>query len=182
MTDALPAAHCHTGTNKKSCHVSHFGGKQWIISRSTGVLLLINGSPTEVVDSLKYLATTSSSGLDREANIGFILMNALQRMFFLRQGEKSGPQRKIPVQFYRGVIDTVPCLSLTVWYGGTTRDQKKRLDRVVKNAQRIIASELYPYFVLINVRFSLPSLQTSTLVLKPTFHAKKLRRVRLIIA
>ena len=104
--------------------------------------LLINGSPIEIVVSFKFLATTISSGLDWEANIISILKKARKRMYFLRKLKKFGLRRKILLQFYRAVIESALCFSLSVWFGSTTKDQQKHLSRVVKNAERIIGCEL----------------------------------------
>ena len=40
-------------------------------------------------------------------------------------------------KFYRAVIESVLTLSITVWYGSTTVDAKKRLQRIVKTAETI---------------------------------------------
>ena len=63
-------------------------------------------------------------------------------MYFLRQLKKFGLRREILVQFYRAVIENVLRFSLTVWYGSTTEDQRRRLNRVVRNAGRIVGCEL----------------------------------------
>ena len=86
--------------------------------------------------------TIISSGLDWEMNIDSTLKKAQRRMYFLRQLKKFGLRREILVQFYRAVIENVLCFSLTVWYGSTTEDQRRRLNRVVRNAGRIVGCEL----------------------------------------
>ena len=37
--------------------------------------------------------------------------------------------------------ESVLCLSLTVWYGSATKDQRRRLNRVVRNAGRNVGCE-----------------------------------------
>ena len=63
------------------------------------VPLLIDGSPTELVDCFKFLGTIISSGLDLEANINSTLKEAQRRMYFLRQLKKIGFLHEILVQF-----------------------------------------------------------------------------------
>ena len=109
------------------------------------VPLLIDGSSMEIVDTYKFLGTIISSGLDWEENINYILKKTQQRMYFLRQLKKFGLRREILVQFYIAVIESVLCFSLTVWYGSTTKDQRRRLNRVVRNAGRIVGCELPPW-------------------------------------
>ena len=106
------------------------------------VPLLIDGSPTEIVDSFKFLGTIISSGLDWEAHIHSTLKRAQQKMYSLRQLKKFGLRRKIFVQFYGAVIESVLCFSLTVWCGSTTKDQRRQLNRVVRNAGRIVGCDL----------------------------------------
>ena len=88
--------------------------------------LLINGSPIEIVVSFKFLATTISSGLDWEANIISILKKARKRMYFLRKLKKFCLRRKILLQFYRAVIESVLCFSLSV--SGLAAPSKTRRD------------------------------------------------------
>ena len=110
--------------------------------KSRSAPLLINGSLIEIVGSFKFLGTTISSGCDRKANINSTLQKAQQRMYFLRQPKKFGLLCEILLQFYRAVIESVLCFSLSVWFSNTTKDQRRRLSRVVKNAGRIIECEL----------------------------------------
>ena len=63
-------------------------------------------------------------------------------MYFLRQLKKLGLVREVLLQFYRAVIESVLCFSLSAWFGSTTKDQRRRLSRVVKNAGLIIECEL----------------------------------------
>ena len=65
--------------------------------KSPVVPLLVDASPTEVVDSFKPLGTVISSGLDWEASINSTLKKAQRRMQFLRQLKKFGQRRKILV-------------------------------------------------------------------------------------
>ena len=105
------------------------------------VPLLIDGSPIEIVDSFKFLGTIISSGLDWKVNVDSTLKKAQQEMYSLRQLKKFGLRREILVQFYRAVIERVLCFSQTVWYG-STKDQRRRLNRVVRNAGKIVGCEL----------------------------------------
>ena len=64
-------------------------------------------------------------------------------MYFLRQLKKFSPRGEILIQFYRAVIESVLCVSFPIWYGSTTQDQKRRLNRVIiSNAGRMFGREL----------------------------------------
>ena len=110
--------------------------------KSPVVPLLIDGSPIEIVNSFKFFGTIISSGLDWEANIDSTLKKTQQRIYFLHQLKKFGLWSEILVQFYRAVMESVLCFLLTVWYGSTTKNQRRRPSRVVRNAGRIDGCEL----------------------------------------
>ena len=50
----------------------------------------------------------------------------------------------VMTHFYRSVIESVLTFSLLVWYGNTTVQDRTRLERVVRQAARIIGSSLPP--------------------------------------
>ena len=68
-------------------------------------------------------------------------------------------RRKILIQFYRAVIESVPCFSLPIWYGRTTQDQNRRLNRVIRNAGRIVGRELPSLEEIFTKRFQCRQIQ-----------------------
>ena len=104
-------------------------------------MLHSNGSLAEIVDSFQFLGTVICSGLDWETNTNSALKKAQQRMYFLRQLKKSGPGCEILIQFYGAAIESVLCFSLSVWHDSTTWDRKRRVNRVIRNAGRIVFSK-----------------------------------------
>ena len=46
--------------------------------------------------------------------------------------------------FYRSTIESVLAFSITVWYAGSTVADRKRLQRVIKSAEKTIGSPLHP--------------------------------------
>ena len=106
--------------------------------------LVINGDVIEQVDSFKFLGTTISHDLKWEDNITTCVKKAQQRLFFLRRLKKFGLCRKILELFYRSTIESILTFSIAVWYGTSTQQQRKKLDRVVRTASRIVGTELTP--------------------------------------
>ena len=86
-------------------------------------------------------------------NTNSILTKAQQRMYFIRQLMKFSLRREILIQFYRAVIESVLCFSLPVWYGSTTQDQKRCLNRVVSNVGESLGASC-----LLRWRYSLSGL------------------------
>ena len=82
-----------------------------------------------------------SSDLGWENNTDAVVKKAQQRMFFLRRLKKFGLKRQILVQFYRSAIERILAFSICVWFGGISRCQRSRLDRVVKTASKMFGTE-----------------------------------------
>ena len=76
--------------------------------------LTINGAVINTVDCFKFLGTTISNTLGRNANVEVTVKKAQQRLFFLRQLKKFGLRREILIQFYDSVVESVLTFSLCV--------------------------------------------------------------------
>ena len=113
-------------------------------NRASVTPLMIGGQEVEMVDSFKFLGTTISSSLTWEENTTAIVKKAHQRIYFLRRLRKFGVSQEILVSFYRALIESILTFSITVWYGGLSQEDKNRLDRVVKTAEKIIGCKLPP--------------------------------------
>ncbi len=67
------------------------------------------------------------------------LKMAQQRLYFLRQLKKFNlPQE----QFYSAIIESVLCMSISVWFSSATKSDLRTLQRVVRTAERIIGTTL----------------------------------------
>ncbi|XP_059810120.1 uncharacterized protein LOC132383230 isoform X1 [Hypanus sabinus] len=64
------------------------------------------------------------------------------RMYFLRLLRKYGLPQELLLQFYTAVIESVLCTSITVWFGAATKQDRTRLQRTVRTAERIIGASL----------------------------------------
>ena len=78
------------------------------------------------------------------AHVTHCVTKAQQRMFFLRRLRSFGVGQRIMTKFYRAVIESVLTLSITVWYGRASADDRRLLNRVVKTASRIIGVDMPP--------------------------------------
>ncbi len=82
-----------------------------------------------------------------------IVKKAQQRLYFLRQLRKFNLPQDLLIQFYSAIIESVLCMSLTVWFSSATKSDLRRLWKVVRTAERIIGTtlpslqELYLYRV-----------------------------------
>ena len=100
--------------------------------------LTINGEHVEQVRSFKFLGTTISEDLKWECHVTGSVKKANQRIFFLRQLRKFRVNQSILLNFYRATIESILAFSITVWYSGLSEADKKHINRVMKNAGKII--------------------------------------------
>ena len=100
--------------------------------------LTINGENVEQVKSFKFLGTTISEDLKWECHVTGSIKKANQRIFFLRQLKKFRVNQNILLNFYRATIESILAFSITVWFSGLSVADKKHINRVMKNAGRII--------------------------------------------
>ena len=63
-------------------------------------------------------------------------------MFFLRQLRKFGVNRKILIQFYRAVTESVLTFWISIWYGSVSVHDPKLLDGLVRVAWKLTGCEL----------------------------------------
>ncbi|XP_070180310.1 muscarinic acetylcholine receptor DM1-like [Littorina saxatilis] len=99
--------------------------------------LEINGEAVEQVSSFKFLGTLISEDLKWDGNTKSIIKKCQQRLHFLRQLRKFRMSQQIMAQFYRAVVETTLCFSITVWYGSTTEKEKQLLESIVRTASKI---------------------------------------------
>ncbi|XP_078001064.1 uncharacterized protein LOC144453614 [Glandiceps talaboti] len=106
------------------------------------VPLVINNSEVEIVQYFKFLGVYLSADLKWEINTDHIVKKAQKRLFFLRRLRSFRVSQGLLIKFYRAVVESVLTLSIIVWRGNATVDDRKRLNRIVNNASSIIGCQL----------------------------------------
>ncbi len=104
--------------------------------------LMISGTPVERVSSFKYLGVNISEDLTWTTHIQIQVMKARQRLYHLRQLRKFRVSPTILKTFYSGTIESVLTQCISVWYGNSSSQDCKALQRVVRLAERISGSAL----------------------------------------
>ncbi len=102
---------------------------------------LMNSTVT-TVESFRFLGTTISQDLKWDIYIDSIVRKAQQRLYFLRHLRKFNLPQELLKQFYSAIIESVLCSSITVWFSSATKSDHRRLQRVVRTAERIIGTTL----------------------------------------
>lgn len=100
--------------------------------------LCLQGEAVERVNNIKFLGIHISSDLSWAVNTSHLVKKAHQRLFFLRKLKRSGLSSQLLVNFYRTTIESILSLSMTVWYGSCTAQDRKDLSRLVRTAQGIV--------------------------------------------
>ena len=114
--------------------------------------LEINGEVVEQVPAFKFLGTMISNDLSWDVNSTAIVKKCQQRLHFLRQLKKLRLNMNLLVQFYRAVIESILCFSITVWYSGTSESARNQLERIVKTASNITGYSLPSVYSLFQTR------------------------------
>ncbi|KAI4888927.1 hypothetical protein NFI96_005928 [Prochilodus magdalenae] len=89
-----------------------------------------------------FLGTTISRDLKWEKNTISIIKKAQQRMFFLRQLKKFNLPQTLMIQFYTAIIESILTASITIWFGSSTSQERTKLQRIIRTAERIIGCNL----------------------------------------
>ncbi len=103
---------------------------------------MISGTPVERVSSFKYLGVNISEDLTWTTHIQTQVKKARQRLYDLRQLRKFRVSPAILKTFYSGAIESVLTQCISVWYGNSSNQDCKALQRVVRLAERISGSSL----------------------------------------
>ncbi len=104
--------------------------------------LMISGTPVERVSCFKYLGVNISEDLTWTTHIQTQVKKARQRLYHLRQLRKFRVSPAILKTFYSGAIESVLTQCTSVWYGNSSNQDCKAMQRVVRLAERISGSTL----------------------------------------
>ena len=99
-------------------------------------------STVTAVESFRFLGITISQDLKWDIHIDSIVKKAQQMLYFLRQLRKFNLPQELLKQFYSAIIESVLCTSVTVWFSSASKSDLRRLQRVVRTAERIIGTTL----------------------------------------
>ncbi len=116
--------------------------------------LMISGTPVERVSSFKYLGVNISEDLTWTTHMQTQVKKARQRLYHLRQLRKFRVSPTILKTFYSGAIEGVLTQCISVWYGNSSNQDCKALQRVVRLAERISGSalpSLQDIFILLHI-------------------------------
>ena len=110
--------------------------------RTTHVPLMIEGTPVEIVDSYKYLGVHITKNLRWDTHISSLVKKTGGKIFYLRRLKKVTRNQPLLKAFYTATVESVLTGSITAWYGNCSTQDKRKLKRVIRTAERIVGSPL----------------------------------------
>ena len=100
--------------------------------------LIIGGQIVEQVDNFKFLGSYISEDLKWNINCMNIIKKARQRMYFLRVLKSFRVRKQIFISFYRAIIESILTNSITVWFSAAANKDIKRMNSIVRAAEKVI--------------------------------------------
>src|SRR4029434_8460405 len=106
--------------------------------------LTIDGAAVEPVSSTKFLGVHISEELSWAINSASLAKKAQRRLYFLRKLKRVKAPIPILNTFDRGTIESILSSCITVWGRSCTEHSRKRLQRIMNTAGKIIGAPLPP--------------------------------------
>ena len=104
--------------------------------------IIIKGVEVENIETYKYLGLTLDNKLNWHSNADILIKKLNIRMYSLRKLYTFGVNCKVLLMFYNTIIASVWRYCLVVWGGNMTRGDRDRLDKLIKEAGRVIGEAL----------------------------------------
>ena len=104
--------------------------------------LMIGRVCVEGVSDFRFLGVNIMEDQTWGVNTTGLVKKAKQRLYFLRVLRRNNIPQKLLVSFYRCSIESILTYCLCVWFSSCTVAQRKRLQGVIKAAQKITGCPL----------------------------------------
>ena len=110
--------------------------------------LKIANETVETVDSFKYLGTTIDTKIAFDENTDNIYKKCQQRLYLLRKLRSFDVCPEILQTVYKSMVESVLSFNIVCWYGFLNLVSRKKLDRIVSLANKIIGIPQNPVIQL----------------------------------
>jgi len=108
----------------------------------------LDGTPVEIISCVRFLGLQISDDVVWTHNMGAMLKKAHQRLYPQRYLRKCDISTQGLMNFYHGTIESVLLGGVTVWYGKTTAQDRKAIQRVIGMAEKIIECALPSHTII----------------------------------
>ncbi|XP_070400499.1 uncharacterized protein [Nothobranchius furzeri] len=103
---------------------------------------VIKECPVERVSSFKYLGVHITQDLSWSCHINSVVKKARQRLYYLRRLRDFRLPLRVLRNFYSCTIESILTGNIITWFGNSTMQDRRALQRVIRSAERTIRSEL----------------------------------------
>ena len=100
--------------------------------------LKLNGEAVERVQKYKYLGLLIDDKLNWNDHADYVYKKGRQRLHFLKRLSKLKMSEKVLERFYEAVVRSVLSYCLPCYCGSLSSDNKRKLDRIIKQASKTI--------------------------------------------
>ena len=114
--------------------------------------ITIKKEKIEQVDSFKYLGVIVDNKLSWRENTDLIASKAKQRLYCLRKLRAFNANQKMLQMFFTSVVNSVLTFGLICWGGNISKQDKGRLDGVIRKAGRVVGVQQHDIDTLIDKR------------------------------
>ena len=123
-------------------------------SKSEPGPVVIKGGEVERVTTYKYLGVTFDDNLTWRQNTDSILRKAHTRMYCLRKLKSFDVSIRILQVFYSSVIVSVLTFGAVCWGGNITKQDKDRIEKIIKKAGNVVGRRQETFDTLYNRRLT----------------------------
>ena len=102
----------------------------------------IDNQDVEIVKHFKYLGVTINDSLNFKPHVANISKKLCQRLHILRKLRSFEVSKKTMVQVYNSLILSIITFSLTMWYGGCGVKEKAKIQKIIREAGKIMNHKL----------------------------------------
>ncbi|KAK3523498.1 hypothetical protein QTP70_001161 [Hemibagrus guttatus] len=113
---------------------------------------VINENPVERVDSFRYLSVHITQDLSWSCHINTVVKKARQRLYHLRRLRDFRLPSKVLRNFHSCTIESILTRNIATWFGNSTMQNRRALQRVVQSAERIIRTKVPDLHSIYNKR------------------------------
>ena len=104
--------------------------------------IVINDSPVDICESIKYLGVTFDNKLKWSNHISHLISKCKQRLYFLRVLNSFHVNQDLLHLFYTTMVQSVLCYNLVSWWSVASSGDKISINRIRRQASKITRTNL----------------------------------------
>ena len=134
--------------------------------------VVIKGNEVERVQTYKYPGVIFNDQLSWADNTDMLMKKVNTRMYCLRKLKSFEVSSQLLQIFFNSVVGSILTFGLTCWGGNLTKSDRKRMDRVISKAEKLVGKSLDNLEIIYNKRVLTKVkaiMQDDTHPLKPDF-------------